>query len=110
MQVAGIVMGKAASAAAFLGMEGTSVSTIGVGTAAVMAEGVSSETLTDAVCGQVGYPFDLVVPGMLAHNMLEFFVDNGTGKVRLKLMKDWHRAAGPPDSSGEALACDVCAC
>lgn len=105
LQVACIVKGKAASAVALLGMDGTTVSAVGVGTAAVTAEGVPEEHLTDALCGQLGYPYDLVVPGMLAHNMLEFSVDAQTGEVRLKLMTNWRRAAGLVDSSGGTLAC-----
>lgn len=102
--MASIVKGKAASAAALLGMDGTMVSAVGVGTAAVTAEGVPEADLTDALCEQLGYPYDLVVPGMLPRNMLEFSVDAETGEVRLKLMTNWRRAAGL-DSSGEALAC-----
>jgi hypothetical protein len=36
---------------------------VGVGTTAVLAAGVSSNVLTDAICSMLGYPFDLVVPG-----------------------------------------------
>eukprot|EP00892_Ulva_mutabilis_P011717 jgi/Ulvmu1/8918/UM005_0009.1 len=91
-EVADVVTGKAASAAAYIGMDGINVSAVGVGTAAVTEEGVSQAALTDALCAQVGYPFDLVVPGMLTHNMLEFTVNMATGEVRLKLMKNWRRA------------------
>ena len=77
-----------------MGLDGISVSAVGVGTAAITEEGISRAALTDALCSQVGYPFDLVVPGMLAHNMLEFAVDVATGEVHLKLMKNWHRATG----------------
>lgn len=89
-----MITGKAASAAAFVGMDGISVSAVGVGTAAVAEAGISDAALTDALCAQVGYPFDLVVPGMLTHNMLEFTVNVATGDVCLKLMSNWRRAAG----------------
>lgn len=36
---------------------------VGVGIASVVAAGTCSNELVDALCGLLGYPFDLVVPG-----------------------------------------------
>lgn len=46
-----------------LAEQDVSAAMVGVGSAAILAAGVSSDALVDNLCTQLGYPFDLVVPG-----------------------------------------------
>ena len=66
-QVSGAVKETVASTAKMLAEQNRTAAMVGVGSAAILAAGVSSNMLVDNLCTQLGYPFDLVVPGGFQH-------------------------------------------
>jgi hypothetical protein len=82
-----------------MALEDVEVGMVGVGTAAIIQAGEDKGDLVDMLCSITGYPYDLVIPGMVASNMLEFCASVGSPKVMLKLMKNWRRALASMDPS-----------
>jgi hypothetical protein len=92
LQVLTCITTKVSQASEYLRSEDRTADFVGVGSAGVLESGVAREHLADVLCDLVGYPYDLVIPGMLLANMLEFNVHMASGTIRLKLLSNWRRA------------------